>query len=73
MTVSGARADPARAVSRQAGKVPRLKDDGTIPPDNPFVGKAGARPEIFSLGHRDQFGLAVHPTTGQMFHVELGP
>jgi glucose/arabinose dehydrogenase len=51
----------------------RIRDDGSIPPDNPFVGKAGARPEIFSMGHRDQFGIAAHPVTGQMFQVELGP
>ena len=38
------------------GKVIRIRDDGSIPPDNPFVGKTGARPEIFSVGHRDQFG-----------------
>ncbi len=44
-----------------------------MPPDNPFVGKAGARPEIFTVGHRDHFGIAPHPTTGQIFHAELGP
>src|SRR5258708_38396555 len=78
MTASGAAARPGgpndpRKLDTVAGKVIRLKDDGTVPPDNPFVGKAGARPEIYTLGHRDQFGLAPHPTTGQMFHVELGP
>lgn len=51
----------------------RVRDDGTVPPDNPFVGRAEARPEIYSIGHRDHFGIAPHPTTGQMFHVELGP
>jgi len=77
MTVSGALGrtsgwDP-RKTDTDFGKVIRIRDDGSIPPDNPFVGKAGARPEIFSVGHRDQFGLAPHPVTGQMFHVELGP
>ena len=78
ITVSGAAgriangSDP-RKLDTVYGKVIRLRDDGTVPPDNPFVGKAGALPEIFSLGHRDQFGLAPHPATGQMFHVELGP
>ena len=78
LTVSGAAgriangSDP-RKLDTVYGKVIRLRDDGTVPPDNPFVGKPGALPEIFSLGHRDQFGLAPHPTTGQMFHVELGP
>jgi glucose/arabinose dehydrogenase len=74
MTISGAAGGPEpRSLGAVAGKVIRLRDDGTVPPDNPFVGKAGARPEIYSLGHRDQFGIAPHPTTGQMFHVELGP
>ena len=68
----GPEADP-RKLDTAYGKVIRLRDDGSVPPDNPFVGKAGARPEIYSLGHRDQFGIAPHPTTGQMFHVELGP
>jgi aldose sugar dehydrogenase len=78
MTISGAAGrmpsgqDP-RKLDTAYGKVIRLRDDGTIPPDNPFVGKAGARPEIFSSGHRDQFGIAPHPVTGEMFHVELGP
>jgi len=78
ITVSGAAgriangSDP-RKLDTVYGKVIRLRDDGTVPPDNPFVGRPGALPEIFSLGHRDQFGLAPHPTTGQMFHVELGP
>ncbi len=77
MTVSGAggrtpTADP-RKPNTVYGKVLRLRDDGTVPPDNPFVGKPDARPEIYSVGHRDHFGLAPHPVTRQMFHVELGP
>jgi len=77
MTVSGALGrtsgwDP-RKTDTDFGKVIRIRDDGSIPPDNPFAGKPGARPEIFSVGHRDQFGLAAHPVTGQMFQVELGP
>jgi aldose sugar dehydrogenase len=77
MTISGAGGrqpglDP-RKLDTAYGKVIRLRDDGTVPPDNPFVGKPGARPEIFSFGHRDHFGIAPHPVTGQMFHVELGP
>ncbi|HEV7632926.1 MAG TPA: PQQ-dependent sugar dehydrogenase [Steroidobacteraceae bacterium] len=55
------------------GKVLRLKDDGSVPADNPFVGKAGASPAIFSLGHRDQLGLAVHPATGAVLTAEHGP
>ena len=78
MTVSGAAGrikdgpDP-RKLDTTYGKVIRVRDDGTVPPDNPFVGKPDARPEIYSLGHRDHFGIAPHPVTGQMFHVELGP
>lgn len=83
MTVSGAAGrvaagpqgpelDP-RKPNTAYGKVIRLRDDGSVPPDNPFVGKPGARGEIYSVGHRDHFGLAPHPVTGQMFHVELGP
>jgi len=56
-----------------AGKIVRLRDDGSIPPDNPFVGKAGARPEIFSWGHRNPQGLALHPATGRIWEVEHGP
>lgn len=55
------------------GKVLRLKDDGTVPPDNPFVGQAGKRPEIFTLGHRGTLGLAMHPGTGDMWQNENGP
>jgi aldose sugar dehydrogenase len=57
----------------QSGKVLRLKDDGTVPPDNPFVGKAGYKPEIYTLGHRSSLGLAVHPVSGQMWLNENGP
>ncbi len=55
------------------GKVLRVRDDGTAPPDNPFVGRAGARPEVFSLGHRDQLGLTVHAATGTVLNAEHGP
>ena len=55
------------------GKVLRLRDDGSVPPDNPFVGKAGHRPEVFTMGHRSSLGLAMHPGTGQMWQNENGP
>ncbi|MDP9112811.1 MAG: PQQ-dependent sugar dehydrogenase [Acidobacteriota bacterium] len=55
------------------GKVLRLRDDGTIPSDNPFVGRAGYKPEIYTLGHRDQLGLIIHPETGAVFTNENGP
>ena len=56
-----------------AGKVLRLKDDGTVPPDNPFVGRAGYRPEIYTMGHRNSLGLAVQPDTGAIWESENGP
>ena len=55
------------------GKVVRLLDDGRVPDDNPFVGQAGHRPEIYSLGHRNQLGLTVHPDTGLVWEHENGP
>ena len=55
------------------GKVLRLTDEGKVPPDNPFVGKQGYRPEVFSMGHRDQLGLTIHPTTGAVLTAEHGP
>jgi glucose/arabinose dehydrogenase len=56
-----------------SGKVLRLNDDGTVPPDNPFVGRAGHKPEIYTIGHRNALGLAVHPVTGVMWQSEMGP
>src|SRR5688572_31770869 len=55
------------------GKVLRLRDDGTAPPDNPFAGRAEHKPEIYSLGHRNQLGLAIHPDTGAVWANEQGP
>jgi glucose/arabinose dehydrogenase len=59
--------------STHAGKILRLNDDGTVPADNPFVGRPGYLPEIFTLGHRTTLGLAVHPATGQIWQSENGP
>ena len=59
--------------STLGGKVLRLRDDGTVPTDNPFVGIEGYRPEIYSLGHRNAIGLAVHPGTGEIWQNENGP
>ena len=55
------------------GKVLRINADGSIPKDNPFVGRAGARPEIFALGFRDDQGMAIHPRTGRLWTSEHGP
>ena len=56
-----------------AGKTLRLNDDGTVPPDNPFVGRPGVRPEIWTYGHRNSQGLDFQPGTGLMFQTEHGP
>ena len=55
------------------GKVLRINADGTVPKDNPFVGKAGARPEIYALGFRDPQGLTIQPRTGKVWTSEHGP
>jgi glucose/arabinose dehydrogenase len=80
MTVGGAfRYGPGDAGGRAQdptdtiGKLLRLRDDGSVPDDNPFVGRDGYRPEIFSLGHRNQLGLTVHPDTGAVWAHENGP
>ena len=57
----------------QGGKVLRLRDDGSVPDDNPFAGRAGHKPEVYTLGHRSVLGLAMHPVTGEMWHNENGP
>jgi glucose/arabinose dehydrogenase len=63
----------AQDLNDLAGKVLRLRDDGAVPSDNPFVGRAGARPEVFTWGHRNPQGIAVHPTTGRIWICEHGP
>lgn len=63
----------AQALDDLAGKVLRLSADGRVPADNPFVGRPGARPEIWSYGHRNPQGLAFNPATGSLFAAEFGP
>jgi glucose/arabinose dehydrogenase len=63
----------AQAHDTYSGKVLRIRDDGSVPNDNPFVGQAGYKPEIYSLGHRSSLGLALHPVTGEMWQSENGP
>jgi glucose/arabinose dehydrogenase len=68
----------AQDLSDLAGKIVRLKDDGSVPADNPFAGKPTingkvARPEIFTYGNRNPQGLALHPETGKIWEVEHGP
>jgi glucose/arabinose dehydrogenase len=71
----GDRGDMQRAqrLDDHAGSVVRLEADGRVPPDNPFVGRPGARPEIFSLGNRNVQGAALHPATGELWAHEHGP
>lgn len=65
--------DRAQRLDQLVGKVVRLKDDGGIPADNPFLNRAGARPEIFTLGNRNVQGAALHPVTGLVWAHEHGP
>ena len=64
---------PAQDLGNHHGKIIRLMDDGRVPSDNPFVGKAGAKPEIWSYGHRNPQGLLIHPVTGDLWEIEHGP
>ena len=76
MTLGGAfggRRPLAQDPASHVGKVLRLRDDGTAPDDNPFVGLDGALPEVYSLGHRNPMGLAVHPETGEVWASEHAP
>ena len=78
MTVGGAFGSSgggrrAQDPSNTIGKLLRLNDDGSVPQDNPFVGRRGHRPEIYSLGHRNQLGLTIHPETGDLWAHENGP
>ncbi|MCB1803469.1 MAG: PQQ-dependent sugar dehydrogenase, partial [Gammaproteobacteria bacterium] len=65
--------DRAQRLDDHAGSVIRLYDDGRIPQDNPFVDRVGARPEIFSYGHRNPQGMTLHPQTGELWLHEHGP
>ncbi|HZM61600.1 MAG TPA: PQQ-dependent sugar dehydrogenase [Vicinamibacterales bacterium] len=65
--------DMAQSLNSVYGKVLRLRDDGTVPADNPYAGKPGMRPEIYSYGHRDQLGLTVHQPTNSVLAAEHGP
>jgi aldose sugar dehydrogenase len=64
--------DQAQDLSSGLGKLVRINPDGSAPRDNPFVGRAGARPEIWSYGHRNVQSAALHPQTGQLWIVEHG-
>ena len=69
----GGRRMDAQDPASHLGKMLRLRDDGTAPDDNPFVGQEGAAPEVYSLGHRNQMGIAIHPETGDAWASEHAP
>ena len=73
MAVGGAGDDVAQDPNYHTGKMVRLADDGSPPPDNPFIDREGYLPEIYSLGHRNMLGLAVNPVTGDIWESEHGP
>lgn len=64
--------DEAQNLDSHLGKIVRIRPDGTIPPDNPFVGRPGALPEIWSYGHRNVQGATLHPETGALYTAEHG-
>ena len=73
MSTGGRVENVAQDPTSLRGKILRLNDDGSVPSDNPFVGRAGHRPEIYTLGHRNTLGLIVHPETGVLWNHENGP
>lgn len=66
-------AEAAQDLGKLQGKLVRIRPDGSVPDDNPFVGRAGARPEIWSYGHRNMQGAALHPVTRKLWTSEHGP
>jgi glucose/arabinose dehydrogenase len=65
--------EKAQEPSSHLGKILRIRDDGKVPRDNPFVGKEGYLPEIFTIGHRNPTGLTVNPGNGEIWSTEFGP
>lgn len=63
----------AQDLTSHLGKVVRLRPDGSVPADNPFANRSGALPEIWSYGHRNIQGAAIHPVTGKLWTIEHGP
>ena len=63
----------AQDLNSHLGKIVRLNEDGSVPKDNPYVGKDGARPEIWSYGHRNVQAATLNPTTGELWEIEHGP
>ena len=65
--------DLAQELGNHLGKVIRIAPDGSAPAGNPFIGRAGAKPEIWSYGHRNGQGLAINPASGDIWEIEHGP
>jgi glucose/arabinose dehydrogenase len=65
--------EEAQNLANHIGKIVRIRPDGSVPPDNPFVGKPGAKPEVWSYGHRNAEGLAFNPSDGKLWEQEHGP
>ena len=63
----------AQTLDNHIGKIVRIRPDGNVPPDNPFVGKQGALPEIWAYGLRNAEGLAFNPADGKLWEQEHGP
>ena len=79
VTIGGPGTGPPASLDRPqhgddyAGKLLRMRDDGSLPPDNPFVGKAGYKPYVYAMGFRNQLGLAINPYNGEIWAGEQGP
>jgi len=63
----------AQDLTTHVGKTLRIRDDGGVPTDNPFVDRDDAKPEIYTYGHRNGYGLSLHPVTGVLWQAEIGP
>jgi len=79
MTIGGPGTGPAPSLNRPqhgndyAGKLLRMRDDGSLPPDDPFVGKKDYKPYIYAMGFRNQLGLTMNPFNGEIWAAEQGP
>ena len=67
------RFDPAQDLNSNLGKIVRINKDGTVPTDNPFAGKADARSDVWSYGHRNILSAAIDPASGRLWVLEMGP
>jgi len=65
--------EPAQDLANHLGKIVRINPDGSVPADNPFISQTDAQPEIWSYGHRNVEGAAIHPGTGKLWETEFGP